>query len=268
MTARFDFYTASIGAKPQDVIECLNACFELSDVQPSTPKNGYERAYQIVRGSSVLARIQFGGSSVGARVWASASGDNSPAFADAVRANYHGHRLLRADVAVDYDEEGAWESLSGLAIATADAYGLKVKHVGDFHREKDGRTLYIGSRSSAAMQRTYEKGKQLGGSPFWVRQELEIKPQNESAKVCYGLVSPEEMYQATTWTQHIWAALNGPSSTLRPAPLGSIRKQTDDERALDFMAKQYGNVLRRKLEALGGDLEGFGGAIAALIASN
>lgn len=265
MSARFDFYTASIGADPVDVLGCLEAAFEFSEVQASTPKNGYERAYNVVRGSTVLARVQFGGPSVGARVWASASGEQAPAFAQVIRENYNGHRLLRADVALDYDEEGAWDSLSSLAIQTADAYRLKVKHVGDFHRQQDGRTLYIGSRSSAAMQRTYEKGKQLGQSPNWVRQELEVKPQNENAKILYGLVSPEEMYQATKWTQHIWGVLNGPTSALRPAPPGSIRKQSDDDRALEFMAKQYGNVLRRKLEALGGDLESFGAYIAGLV---
>lgn len=266
MTAQFDWYTASIGAKPADVLGCLEASFDLSDIQASTPKNGYERAYNVVRGTTVLARVQYGGSSVGSRVWASASGDQAPAFAQVIRENYNGHRLLRADVAMDYDEEGAWDSLAGLAIQTADTYGLKVKHVGDFHREKDGRTIYIGSRTSAAMQRTYEKGKQLGQSPNWVRQELEVKPQNENAKILYGLVSPEEMYQATKWTQHIWSVLNGPTTALRPAPPGSVRKQSDDDRALDFMAKQYGNVLRRRLEAMGGDVEAFGLYIAGLVA--
>tara|TARA_Y100000815_G_C13288875_1_gene479957 strand:+ start:493 stop:1050 length:558 start_codon:yes stop_codon:yes gene_type:complete len=182
-----------------------------------------------------------------------------------IRENFNGHRLLRADVAIDYDEEGAWDSLSTLAIQTADAYRLKVQHVGDFHREKDGRTINIGSRSSAAYQRTYEKGKQLGQSPNWVRQELELKPKSENAKVLYGLVSPQEMYQATKWTQHIWKTLNGPTTALRPAPPGSVRTISDDDRALEFMGKQYGNVLRRKLEALGGDLEAFGAYIACLV---
>ncbi|MFU6313544.1 hypothetical protein ACM8BE_32210, partial [Pseudomonas aeruginosa] len=53
---------------------------------------------------------------------------------------------------------------------------------------------------------------------------------------------------------------------MQPAPPGTVRQLTDDERALEFMAKQYGNVLRRKLEALGGDLESFGAHIAGLVA--
>lgn len=266
MTPEFDWYTASIPAKPQVVLDALAGAYDMVDVLPSTPKMGYERAYKVARGETVLARIQFGGPNVGDNVWACASGENAPEFAGIVRGIFPGHNLLRADVKLDYDEEGAWDSLAALAIETADKYRLKLKHHGDFHREKDGRTLEIGSRSSAAFERIYEKGKQLGESPNWVRAELELKPQNERAKLVYSYASPEQMYLATKWTQHLYEVLNGPSAAMRPAPPGTVRKKSDDERAMEFMSKQYGNVLRRKLEALGGDLESFGAYIAGLVA--
>lgn len=262
---RFDYYTASIEAKPDWVLDHLAGSFECSDVTPTTPKNGYERAYNVVRGDSVLARVQWGGSSVGKRVWASASGDRAPAFAAVVRDEFRGHNLLRADVAIDYCEPGAWDSLYALGLETADKFGLKVKHVGDYHREQDGRTLYIGSRTSAAMNRIYEKGKQTGGDPDHVRAELELKPQNAKAKQVYAYASPEQMWMATRWTQHVLKVLTG-ADGMQPAPPGTIRQLTDDERALEFMAKQYGNILRRKLEVLGGDLESFGAYIAGLVA--
>ncbi|WP_373434745.1 hypothetical protein, partial [Pseudomonas aeruginosa] len=66
-------------------------------------------------------------------------------------------------------------------------------------------------------------------------------------------------------TQHLYEVLNGPSAAMRPAPPGTVRKKSDDERAMEFMAKQYGNVLRRNLEAMGGDLESFGAYIAGLV---
>lgn len=262
---RFDYYTASIEAKPQHVLGFLNESFEQSDIVPTAPKNGYERAYNVVRGDSVLSRVQWGGSAVGTRVWASASGDRSPEFADAVRSEFRGHNLLRADVAIDYCEPGAWESLYSLGLETADRFNLKVSHVGDYHREQDGRTLYIGSRNSAAFERIYEKGKQTGGDPNHVRAELELKPQNAKAKQVYAYASPEQMWMATRWTQHVIKVLTG-SEGMQPAPPGTIRTRTDDERALDFMARQYGNILRRKLEALGGDVESFGLFVASLIA--
>jgi len=258
---RFDYYTASIEAKADRVLDHLACSFELSDITPTTPKNGYERAYNVVRGDSVLARVQWGGNSVGTRVWASASGDRAPAFAAVVRDEFRGHNLLRADVAIDYCEPGAWDSLYALGLETADQFRLKVEHRGDYHREKDGRTLYIGSRSSAAYKRIYEKGKQTGGDPDHVRAELELKPQNAKAKQVYAYASPEQMWMATRWTQHLLKVLTGVDG-MQPAPPGTIRQLTDDDRALEFMFKQYGNVLRRKLEAMGGDYEALGLLIA------
>jgi len=262
---RFDYYTASIDAKADRVLDYLNSSFECSDITPATPKNGYERAYNIVRGDSVLARVQWGGNSVGARVWASASGDRAPAFAAVVRDGFREHNLIRADVAIDYCEPGAWDILYALGLETADKFGLKVTHVGDYHRKQDGRTLYIGSRTSAAMKRIYEKGKQTGGDPDHVRAELELKPQNAKAKQVYAYASPEQMWMATRWTQYVLRFLMGVNG-VQPAPPGTIRQLTDDERALEFMAKQYGNILRRKLDLLGGDVESFGLFVAQLVA--
>lgn len=262
---RFDYYTASIDAKPDHVLGFLNGSFEQSDIVPTAPKNGYEKAYNVTRGDSVLARVQWDGVSVGARVWASASGDRAPDFAGLVRSEFSDHNLLRADVAIDYCEEGAWDSLYSLGLQTADLYNLKVTHVGDYHREQDGRTLYIGSRKSAAMERIYEKGKQTGGDPNYVRAELELKPQNARAKQVYAHATPEQMWHATKWTQHVIKVLTG-SEGMQPAPPGTIRNLTDDERALDFMARQYGNILRRKLEAVGGDIHSFGLFVSQLIA--
>lgn len=254
---KFDYYTASLDSNPSTVIDCLRSSFELSDLVASTPKNGYERAYNVIRGDSVLARIQWGGKSVGTRVWASASGDRSPEFSEVIREEFKVHNLLRADVAEDYCEEGAWDRLYGLAIETADKFNLKVQHVGDYHREKDGRTINIGSRSSPAYQRVYEKGKQLGGDPNHVRAELEFKPQNAKAKQIYAQATPEEIWLATRWSQYVLAALRGVYG-MQPAPPGTIRQISDDDRAMEFMFKQYGNVLRRKFEAMGGDVEALG----------
>lgn len=269
MEPKFDWYTASIPTKPQWVIDCLTSDFELSEPTPGTPRQGYERAVKITRGDTTLATVMWGGNT-GSNVYASASGGDAPAFSDVIRREFPGHGLIRADVALDFEEEGAWESLSGLAIATADKFGLKVDHHGDFHREQNGRTINIGSRTSAAFKRLYEKGKQLKleDHPHWVRDELEFKPQNARAKLAYASASPVEIWHGTKWTASVWEALFGPSSTVCVAPAGSIRVPGDDERALEFMAKQYGNVLRRKLEALGGDVESFGLFMARLIAEN
>lgn len=261
---RFDYYTASIDAKPDHVIGLIASKIDLSDIEPASPKNGFERAYNIVRGGDVHARIQYGGPSVGNRVWVSASGDRSPEFAAMVREEYPDHLLLRADVAIDYCESGAWDSLSALALETADSFGIKVKHLGDFHRQEDGRTLYIGSRQSPVMHRLYEKGKAENTNPDWVRAELELKPKTVSSRAIYAKCDPEQMWFASKWSQHFLTTLTG-AVGIQPAPPGTVRAKTDRERALEHLAKQYGRILGVELERLGGDVAEFGQYIADLI---
>ena len=268
MNACFDWYTASIDQPARSVIDAIADSFDLAFVRPTKPVQGFEQAYQVIRGETKLATIQFGGKTVGTAVWACASGGDAEPFAEIVRREFPVHRVLRADVALDYDEPGAWDVLSALAIQTADKFRLKVEHQGDFHRQENGRTLKIGSRQSPAFQRVYEKGKQLKieGRPDWVRSELELKPQTVVAREAYATASPEQMFMATRWTRHVWEVLNGPSLEMRPAPPGTVRRMSDDDRALTFMVRQYGNVLGRKLAELGGDLESFGLYIADLVA--
>lgn len=261
---RFDYYTAGIEAGADRVIETLAGTYQMADLLPDRPQNGYERACKLVTGDLTHARIQWGGPSVGTRVWASASGTEAPAFAGTVRQSFPDHALLRADVAIDYCEPGAWDSLSALALEVADRFQLKVKHLGDFHREKDGRTLYIGSRQSPVMQRVYEKGKQTGGDPDHVRCELELKPKNAAARAVYASASPEQMWGASRWTSFVLRVLQGSDAPML-APPGTVRQKSDDERALEFMARQYGKILRKKLEALGGDVEAFGLFVARLV---
>lgn len=261
---RFDYYNASIDANYRSVIACLQTSKDLTDVVPTSPRNGYEKAYKLVRGEETFSTIMWGGKNVGSGVWACATGENAPEFSDLIRQKFEHHRLLRADIAIDYCESGAWESLSSHALATADRHNLKVEHRGDFHREIGGRTIYVGSRKSAAYQRTYEKGKQLGEDPDFVRVELELKPQNLRAKELYAAATPEQMLMATRWTQDYYAIL-ADITGIRPIAPGTIRKKSDDQRALEFMAKQYGNVLRRKLESMGGDAESFGMYIAGML---
>lgn len=261
---RFDYYKAGIEAKPDHVIGFISSQIDLSDVEATTPKNGYERAYSVKRGDSVHAVVQFGGSNVGTRVCAHASGEASPEFAEIIRGEFPEHLLLRADVAIDYCESGAWDSLYAFALENADRFGVKVKHNGDFHRQEDGRTVYIGSRQSPVFHRIYEKGKKEKANPDWVRAELELKPKTASARAIYAKCNPEQMWFASKWSQSFLTTLTG-AAGIQPAPPGTVRVKTDHERALEHLARQYGKILGVELERLGGDVAEFGQYIADLI---
>lgn len=261
---KFDYYKAGIEAKPDHVIGFISSQIDLSDVEATSPKNGYERAYNIKRGDKVHAVIQYGGASVGTRVCAHASGDASPEFAEMIRSEFTDHLLIRADVAIDYCESGAWDSLAGLAIENADRYGVNVDHRGDFHGEKRGRTLYMGSRQSPVFHRIYEKGKREKANPDWVRAELELKPKTASSRAIYAKCNAEQMWFASKWSQNFLTTLTG-AFGMQPAPPGTVRGKTDHERALEHLAKQYGRILGVELERHGGDVAEFGQYIAELI---
>lgn len=260
---KFDWYRAGIESSPQVVVDTLAACYELSEVAPTRPLNGYERAYLIKRGETELVRVQWGGNT-GTRVQAEASGDNAPEFSCHLREKFTDHLVIRADVALDYCEPGAWESLYSLSIETADKYRLKTEHRGDYHRAEKGRTFYIGSRQSPAYNRIYEKGIQTGGNPDHVRSEFEFKPKTERARVAYAKATPEQILLASNWSAHFYGVLTGIKG-LKLAPAGTVRKLTDDQKAFLHMMKQYGPLLGRILAEKGGDYSELGYLIASHI---
>lgn len=248
---KFDWYQAGLEANPTVIIDTLAACYELADVLPTKPFNGYERAYMVKRGDTELLKVQWGGNT-GTRVQVQASGDQAQEFSEHLRENFTDHLVTRADVALDYCESGAWESLYNLSTETADLFKLKTDHRGDFHRGQNGRTFYIGSRQSPAFNRIYEKGIQTGGDPDHVRSEFEFKPKNENARQAYARATPEQILFASSWSAHFYGILTGLDG-LKLAPAGTVRKLTDDQKSFLHMMKQYGPLLGRMLAERGGD---------------
>lgn len=259
----FDWYQAGIESTPQVLLDTLSSCYDLCDVEPTKPFNGYDRAYSVRRGSTELFRAQWGGNT-GTRVQVQASGDQAHEFSQHVRQNFKDHLLIRADVALDYCDKDAWDRLYGLSTETADLFRLKVDHRGDFHRGEAGRTFYIGSRKSPVFNRIYEKGIQTGGDPHHVRSELEFKPKNEKARVAYSKATPGQMLLASNWSSHFYGILTGIQG-LKLAPAGTVRKLTNDEKSFLHMMKQYGPLLGRMLADRSGDYSEFGLHIASHI---
>lgn len=261
----FDWYRATIDQSPKFIIDALQSCYELSDVQPGKPHYGYQYAYDITRGESRLATVMYGGNT-GTRALAEASGQHAELFTKNVRELFTGHHLRRADVAIDYIDSAGFESLFGLSTETADLYNLKTSHKGDYYKNKNGRTFEIGSRESPAFNRIYEKGKQTGGNPDHVRTEFEFKPKTIEAREKYAQASPLEILHAVKWSGYYYGLLTG-SKALRLAPVGTVRHKTRSESSFEHMIKQYGNMLDAMLiDRFGGDYTEFGLHIAQSVA--
>lgn len=251
---RFDWYSATVPAGPDDVLGAMLSAWDLSSVKEIRPKHGYERGAQIHRGDRVLATAWWGGPN-GSDVHAWASGSDCPAFADLVRSEWPEHRVSRADVCEDYTAPGAWDVLSGMAITVADEYRLKLDTRGDWVRNAPGRTLYLGSRKSVATCRVYEKGVQMaaeglpGADTDWVRVELEVKPQKRPAKLLAARMLPVEFWGASRWSLGLVEMLG--AEHVQRIKLGTVYEAADVDRARAALVRQYGKHLIAWAESLG-----------------
>ncbi len=246
----FDWYQAGVVDSPDYVLGHLSAAFDLADIERASPRNGYTDAAKIVRGSTTLCEALWGGNT-GDRILVLGTGSNASPVASLVRSEWPDHHLVRADVAEDYDEPDAFEILSSMMLNIADKHRLKVTHYGDWHRGENGRTLYVGSRQSPVMARLYEKGleqRAKGYSPNasadWVRLEVEVKPKRADARKYLATLEPDDFMACSPWTREVARCLFE-TSLEAITGLGTIKRLSDDERALSALVKQYGPLLGR-----------------------
>lgn len=264
----FDWYACGISEKPEKIMSLLGASYPLGTWEYSKPKQGYLNGSQLLSPDmKPYCTLWWGGGSQGSMVHAFATGSAANAFASVVRACFPMHRLSRADIAVDFNESGAWVSLHSMAAAlhkggfirNRPAYHGEVGQEGVDTPCGPGRTLYLGSRQSVHYVRLYEKGKKDNKKyPDWVRAEVEFKPRGE-ARYAYASASPAEMLAATALgSELLRILLNG--FAVRPCAAGAVREASDMERSSAALLAQWSPFIRRLLE------ERFKGDIGACMA--
>ena len=252
----FDWYACSIDHNPDLVMVELLGSYPHGTWENVKPKNGYTDARSLVLPDlSVAATLWWGGASQGAAVYAFATGSNAHTFSSVIRSLYPVHRLVRADIAVDFNESGAWVSLNSLAHNLHEnKFVRKTPHyVGELGKEAvdspdvKGRTIYLGSRQSVHMARFYEKGKKDNPSmPNWVRVEVEFKPR-DGARYDYASATPAECLAATRLGAELLRVLLN-SSAVRPCPAGAVRSLTDFERSANALVSQWSPFIRKLLQ--------------------
>lgn len=249
---KFDAYAGTFANKPEhawDLLRTLLGC----ELDRRSPKWGYDDAVDAKRGQDNPILCMWGKSHPG--VYLSCQGPRSPEFAEVVREHMPAHGVSRADVCEDYTAPGSWDFIVAAALQLADELELFVEHVGDWHRAERGRTLYLGSRQSVYFIRIYEKGKQLGGDPNWVRVEVELKPKS-SDKDRFSLASPQQIAYSTPWGREFWSRIGHlePDRVIQVPPKPPANLQT---RTLSLVA-QYGRLVLDLAEHHGGDFEQLG----------
>jgi DNA relaxase NicK len=221
------------------------------------PLKGYHTAAQFVVGGESIFKIQHGGQNeqYGANVIG--SGGSAQRLAEIVRQNFPSHRVSRVDSCEDYHHPDVYEYLRERALKIAEASKLDVREITKpIASSDDGKTLYLGSPSSAVTMRIYEKGKQLGCSTDWVRAELQVRPKKD-AKLLASLLSAEQLWGFSKWSALM--ALEMGKTDAQRVDVNAYQK-SDQERAYRFMLKQYGPMLSRLMphhgswEALGAQI--------------
>lgn len=257
---RFDWYAASVPNVPaMEVVEAVRKGLN-GKAEEAHRRLGYAACYHIIgREGDKRAEVLMG--SVGKNhlpPHVVATGERAPDVAHLLRETYPWHTVSRFDAAEDFDEPGAFDRLTTCMANLAARQRVKGLWVKPDDPE-DGATYYLGGKSSAVTCRGYQKGLQLRKdlhpalrssiSADWARLEVQVRPPKKEGKALAATCTPEQAWGFAEWSQMLARealALEIP----RIEGLG-WKPQTDDEKAFDWLCRQYGPLLGRVAEDLG-----------------
>lgn len=178
----------------------------------------------------------------------------SSGAADAVRSEvtYDGEvKTSRVDTRVD--SLVPFDDLRAVLIEAAGPRTKVVEMRSSVGGESTGRTVYLGSPTSAVRVRLYEKWLESPGQyeEGTSRVEVQLRPPSR-AKVAVSKWSRAETFCASQLTRRLADALG--SDLEVPASLQKSRGTPDLERTLAAMGEQYGKAYARWMRVSGGDV--------------
>lgn len=257
---KFDWYAATVpGVAPMEVLEAVRRGLDGSVVE-GRRRLGYAQCFRVEdRRGDLLAEVLAG--SVGKNELAPhavATGDNAPAFSSVLREAFPDHRVSRFDAAEDFDEPGAFARLTNVMGEVATAKGVKGLWITPDDPE-EGATYYLGGKASAVTCRAYQKGLQLRKdlhpalrgqvSSDWARLEVQVRPPKQMGKALAASLTPEQAWGFAAWSQAL--VLEAVSLDIPRVEGLGWQPQSDDDRAMDWLCRQYGPLLGRVLQDLG-----------------
>jgi len=201
-----------------------------------------------LRDGEAVCKAFWGGVNGDKAVHVQCSGGSTGQVVRDLRSAWSEHRVARADACADWCDATAWRRLSRAALAIRKEFELASRLNGDWVSRQDGRTIYLGGRTSYVQARLYEKGKQLGATPDWVRLEIQVRPSGEG-KANLASVEPAQLFSVSPWTRALSARVGVPE--LEAVRIRDPWRPSDDERALECVLRQYGGLLRRTRSRVG-----------------
>ena len=269
MNPRFDAYTATFKMADSKLVYPVFFDHQiLGDEWTDGPGyHGFEKkeSFKGADGTE-WASLLYGGKQ-GDRIMFETKGERAPEIIKHLREVVPVHRCTRVDSCIDYDNgPGTWEAIDAASLATKEKFNLYGEIRGDWSQPDKGRTRMVGAPTSPARWRNYEKGKQSHllhlAMPNLVRVECQVRPRG-TARDRYSTITPLEVWSATPSLRHLAGLLL--NLDLPAIPCGTVYREANRERALRWMAKQYGAQLLSLLSDVG-DWECVGRQIETFIA--
>lgn len=272
--AVWDWYKTSIRLKDNDWKDFIAP--ELFKQWPDhyaedcPPNRPFEKGRHLVDAESNerLLLICSGGDHVSGITQFQSTGVNSPALAAALLASGVAHEPTRVDAAIDWFEDGLFDTLAHAFKIYAKDHRLSISTPGDWVRG-EGRTLYIGSRNSPLFVRLYEKGyEQRKKGDFkaplnWVRFEVEVKYKKDYQKKVLSTLSPSDCFRLG-WVAGLCETIMFNEARI---PMPSVYKApTNDDKRVKWLVKQYGSAIQGLIDSKGSP-EAMGVYLAQLIAA-
>lgn len=238
-------------------MQALSKSDYYGDWEQIRPMKNYDAAAAFVVGNETRFKINFGGQNEEHGPNIVGSGACAQVLADVVREHFPAHRVSRLDSCEDYYHADAYDYLRKLALKIGKEHRVQCREiVKPLKDSDDGRTLYLGSQTSAVSMRIYEKGKQLQTDSEWVRAELQIRPQKEQKSVM-AMLDPTQVWGLAKWSHQMGVQLGNRDLQRVDA---QVYQPSDHERTYRWFLKQYGSLLKA-MEAIHGSPEAVGAQI-------
>lgn len=241
--ATFDGYSATLVARHEDLLPILFGPGDSYRVGKGFHRFG-RRAVVADHSGDEVGAIQWGGQQ-GDRVMLEVKGERTAPVVARFRQVFPEHRCTRVDSCQDFFDQGIWDRALAVVMDVKRRHRLRGERRGDWDFPEDGRTQYLGAASSPVRVRLYEKGKETGyshleGLRHWVRLELQVRPEKE-AKAVYSALTPTEVWGASPFTRELAGALL--NAAVARVPAGTVYRESQRDRAIRFLCKQYGSHL-------------------------
>ena len=244
-TLSIDALTSSVDMPLAELVAVLNGALGTTERPARTlPGMGYQHAAELVNPETLARRalVMYGAAHTRPLVYAMGVEDyDSPALYDALTRHCTPYWTpSRIDVALDFYEAPAFDVLAGHLIDLAKSRGIKLNTQGDWIRG-EGRTLYVGARTSAMMLRLYEFRAHHGYGPP-VRLELEIKAK-PAHRLRIAAMAPGELLRMSPIAHETLKRI-GIDGERTPMSPGARPRQSLD-RDVSFLARQAWPALLR-----------------------